>query len=333
MASDDLPRRVERAPERDALFETTSHISAGDRLHRRRPGRDGLGRTRAAGAIPASIPFTRGVQPTMYRGRLWTMRQYAGFGTAEESNARYRYLLEQGQTGLSVAFDLPTQMGRDSDHPLARGEVGQGRRRHRLARRHAHAVRRHPARQGLDVDDHQRHGADPAGALRRGRRASRASPPAQLRGTIQNDILKEYIARGTYIYPAAPVAAADHRHLRLLRDARCRSGTPSRSAATTSARPAATAVQEVAFTLADGIAYVRGRARRPGSTSTSSRARLSFFFNAHNNLLEEVAKFRAARRLWARIMRERFGARDPRSLMLRFHTQTAGITLHRAAAD
>ena len=207
----------------------------------------------------------------MYRGRLWTMRQYAGFGTAEETNQRYRYLLEQGQTGLSVAFDLPTQMGYDSDHPLARGRGRQGRR---LPSPPSTTWRR--CSTGIPLDRVSTSmtinatAADPARAVRRGRRRSRASRASALRGTVQNDILKEYIARGTYIYPPRAVAAAHHRHLRLLRGERARSGTPSPSPATTSARPAATAAQEVAFTLADGIAYVEAARRRAGSTSTTS---------------------------------------------------------------
>ncbi len=251
---------------------------------------------------PGAPPFTRGIHPTMYRGRPWTMRQYAGFGTAAESNQRYKFLLASGQTGLSVAFDLPTQMGRDSDHPLARGEVG----------RSGVAISSLDDMQvlldGLPLDRVSTSMTINATAatllcLYVAVADERGLTRASLSGTVQNDILKEYIARGTYIYPPAP-------SMRLVADTFAGSD----------------AVQEVAFTLADGIAYVE-TARAAGLEVDAFAPRLSFFFNAHSHLLEEVAKFRAARRLWARIMRERFGARDPRSLMLRFHAQTAGSTL------
>jgi methylmalonyl-CoA mutase N-terminal domain/subunit len=273
---------------------------------------------------PGEFPFTRGVHPTMYRGRLWTMRQYAGFGTAEESNRRYKFLLASGQTGLSVAFDLPTQMGRDSDHPVARGEVG----RTGVAISTLDDMRR--LLDGLPLDrlsTSMTINATAATLLalyvavadERG-----ISRPA-LEGTVQNDILKEYMARGTYIYPPAG-------SMRLVADtfAFCRDELPRWNSISISGyhirEAGCDAVQEVAFTLADGIAYVEA-AQRAGLAVDELGPRLSFFFNAHANLLEEVAKFRAARRLWARLMRDRLGARDPRSMMLRFHAQTAGSTL------
>jgi methylmalonyl-CoA mutase N-terminal domain/subunit len=274
--------------------------------------------------FPATYPFTRGIQPTMYRGRLWTMRQYAGFGTASESNKRYRYLLSQGVSGLSVAFDLPTQMGYDSDHPLASGEVG---------------------RVGVAIDsvDDMAELFDgiPLGSVSTSmtinstaivllslyialaRRQGIAT--AALSGTIQNDILKEYVARGTYIYP--PRAS-----LRIVTDifAFCERELPNWNTISISGyhirEAGSTAVHEIAFTFANAIAYVQA-AIEAGLDVNHFGQRLSFFFNAHNDFLEEVAKFRAARRLWARIMRERFGATNPRALQLRFHTQTAGSTL------
>jgi methylmalonyl-CoA mutase N-terminal domain/subunit len=274
--------------------------------------------------FPGAFPFTRGIQPTMYRGRLWTMRQYAGFGSAAESNQRYRYLLSQGVSGLSVAFDLPTQIGYDSDHELAAGEVG---------------------RVGVAIDS-----IEDMSALFEGIPLGRVSTsmtinataivllalyiavarrqgvaPAALAGTIQNDILKEYVARGTYIYP--PRAS-----LRIVTDifAFCERELPNWNTISISGyhirEAGATAVQEVAFTFANAIAYVHA-AIDAGLDVNAFGQRLSFFFNAHNDFLEEVAKFRAARRLWARIMRDRFGATNPRAQHLRFHTQTAGSTL------
>ena len=275
--------------------------------------------------LPGEFPFTRGIQPTMYRGRLWTMRQYAGFGGAAESNRRYRYLLAQGVSGLSVAFDLPTQMGYDSDHPLAQGEVGKVGVAIDSLDDMARALRRHSARPRLDVDDHQRDGDHPAGAVRRGRRGGRTSPRRSLSGTIQNDILKEYVARGTYIYP--PRAS-----LRIVTDifAYCARELPNWNTISISGyhirEAGSTAVQEVAFTFAHAIAYVQAAVDAGLDVNTFGQ-RLSFFFNAHNHFLEEIAKFRAARRLWARIMRDRFGATNPRAQQLRFHTQTAGSTL------
>lgn len=270
------------------------------------------------------FPFTRGIHPTMYRGRLWTMRQYAGFGTAAEANERYQYLLSQGTTGLSVAFDLPTQMGRDSDHPRARGEVG----------RVGVAI--------CSVDDME--------VLLRGIPLASVSvsmtinataatllafllvvaerqgvPWSSLTGTIQNDVLKEYIARGTYIYPPRPA-------LRIVTDLFdfCAREVPQWNTISVSGyhirEAGSTAVEEVAFTIADAVAYVEA-ARKRGLAVDDFAPRIAFFFNCHNDFLEEVAKFRAARRLWAKMMRERFGAKNPRSMMLRFHTQTAGSSL------
>jgi len=260
----------------------------------------------------------------MYRGKPWTMRQYAGFGTAEESNRRYKFLLASGQTGLSVAFDLPTQMGRDSDHPLARGEVG------RTGVSIASIEDMHVLMDGIplgDVSVSMTINATAATllALTIAVADERGIPRRALSGTIQNDILKEYIARGTYIYPPGP-------SLRLCADtfAFCQAEVPRWNTISISGyhirEAGSDAVQEVAFTLADGIAYVDA-ARAAGLDVDAFAPRLSFFFNAHSNLLEEIAKFRAARRLWARIMRDRFGAKDPRSQMLRFHAQTAGSTL------
>ncbi len=280
--------------------------------------------------FPGDYPFTRGVQPTMYRGRLWTMRQYAGFGTAEESNRRYRYLLEQGQTGVSVAFDLPTQMGRDSDHPLARGEVGRvGVAISSLADMEVllsalpldeistsmtiNATASILLALYLVVAEKQKVGWD------------------KLNGTIQNDILKEYVARGTYIYPPRG-------SMRIITDifAFATREVPNWNTISISGyhirEAGSTAAQELAFTLADGIAYVEA-AIKAGLEVDNFASRLSFFFNVHNNFFEEIAKFRAARRLWARIMKERFGARDERSMMVRFHAQTAGATLTAQQVD
>src|SRR5246127_2808399 len=273
---------------------------------------------------PGEFPYTRGIYPSMYRGRLWTMRQYAGFGSAAESNKRYRYLLSKGQSGLSVAFDLPTQIGMDSDSPLALGEVGKV---------------------GVAIDS-----LEDMQTLFDGIPLERVSTSmtinstaaillalyvavakqqganlARLAGTVQNDILKEYIARGTYIYPVRPA-------MRIVTDifAWCRDSLPKWNTISISGyhirEAGSTAVQEVAFTLADAIAYVQA-ALDAGLEIDDFAPQLSFFFNAHNDLLEEIAKYRAARRLWARLMRERFHARDARSLLLRFHAQTAGSSL------
>jgi methylmalonyl-CoA mutase N-terminal domain/subunit len=278
----------------------------------------------AAIGLPGSYPFTRGVQPTMYRSRLWTMRQYSGFGDARRTNRRLRYLLEQGQTGLSIAFDLPTQMGYDSDHAAAAGEIG---------------------RVGVAIDtleDMQILLADlPLDRVSTSMTINSTAPillalyaavarqrgidTARLSGTVQNDILKEYVARGTYIYPPEP-------SLRLVTDlfAYCRSEMPRWKAISVSGyhirEAGSTAVQEVAFTCANGIAYLEA-ARAAGLPVEEIAGQISFFFNAHNNFLEEVAKFRAARRIWARIMKERFGATHERAMQLRFHAQTGGSTL------
>ena len=273
---------------------------------------------------PGEPPFTRGVYPTMYRGRLWTMRQYAGMGTAAETNIRFRYLLEHGQTGLSVAFDLPTQMGYDSDHPRAEGEVG----RTGVAICSIEDMRR--LFEGIPLGEVSTSMTINATApilllLYELVAEEQGVPAARLSGTVQNDILKEYAARGTYIYPPGP-------SMRLVTDlfAYCAERLPRWNTISISGyhmrEAGATAVQEVAFTLANGIAYVQA-ALDAGLEIDAFAPRLSFFFACHMHLFEEVAKFRAARRLWARIMAERFGARDPRSLMLRFHTQTGGATL------
>ena len=274
--------------------------------------------------FPGEYPYTRGVQPTMYRGRLWTMRQYAGFGTAEETNRRFRYLLASGQTGLSTAFDLPTQMGHDSDSPRARGEVG----RVGVAIDTVDDMER--LFQGIDlgkVSTSMTINATAATllALYQAVAEAHGTSARDLSGTVQNDVLKEYIARGTYIYPPGP-------SMRLITDlfAYTAEAMPKWNPISISGyhirEAGSTAAQEIAFTLADGIAYVDAAVKR-GLAVDSFAPRLSFFLNVHNNFLEEVAKFRAARRLWARTMRERFGAKDPRSWTLRFHAQTAGSTL------
>jgi len=273
---------------------------------------------------PGEFPYTRGVQPTMYRSRFWTMRQYAGFSTAEESNKRYRYLLEQGQTGLSVAFDLPTQIGYDADDPIAQGEVGKVGVSISSIKDMEQLFDQIP----LDKVSTSMTINAPAGVLLAMYIAVAKRQGAdmhQLRGTIQNDILKEYVARGTYIFPPAP-------SMRLITDIFqfCAKEVPYWNTISISGyhirEAGSTAVQEVAFTLANGIAYVEA-ALKAGLNVDDFAGQLSFFFNAHNNLLEEVAKFRAARRMWARIMRERFKAQKPSSWQLRFHTQTAGSTL------
>ncbi len=311
---------LERYPERKDHFETSSGIPL-ERFYT-----DALSEADYLQKLgfPGDYPYTRGVQPTMYRGRLWTMRQYAGYASAEETNRRFRYLLEQGQTGLSIAFDLPTQIGYDADDPIASGEVGKV---------------------GVSIsclDDMEQLFAEipldkvstsmtinaPATILlamyiaiakRQGVEISR------LRGTVQNDILKEYVARGTYIFPPGP-------SMRLITDVfrYCRADVPKWNTISISGyhirEAGSTAVQELAFTLANAIAYVQA-ALDAGLEIDEFAPRLTFFFNAHNQFLEEIAKFRAARRLWARIMRERFKAENPRSWLLRFHTQTAGCTL------
>jgi methylmalonyl-CoA mutase N-terminal domain/subunit len=274
--------------------------------------------------FPGEYRYTRGVQPTMYRSRFWTMRQYAGFSTAEESNKRYRYLLQQGQTGLSVAFDLPTQIGYDADDPIAQGEVGKVG----VSISSIHDMEQLFDQIPLEKVSTSMTMNAPAGILLAMYIAVAKKQGAdirKLRGTIQNDILKEYIARGTYIFPPAP-------SMRLITDifSFCAKEVPYWNTISVSGyhirEAGSTAVQEVAFTLANGIAYVEA-ALAAGLQVDDFAGQLSFFFNAHNNLLEEVAKFRAARRMWARIMRERFKAQKPSSWQLRFHTQTAGSTL------
>ncbi len=304
---------AERRPERRPAFQTPSGLPL-EPLYGPAPD----------GGWPGEYPYTRGVQPTMYRGRLWTMRQYAGFSSARATNERFRLLLEGGQTGLSTAFDLPTQLGFDSDDPLAAAEVGKV------------GV---PVNSIADLDElFEEIPLDQvsvsmtinatatyllAGVVALAR--ERGLDPARLRGTVQNDILKEYAARGNYRFPAQP-------SMRLVTDlmAWCRDHVPSWNTVSISGyhirEAGATAVQELAFTLANGRAYVRA-AVEAGLEVDAFAPRLSFFFNAHNHLFEEVAKFRAARRMWARIMREEFGAKDPRSWTLRFHTQTAGSML------
>jgi methylmalonyl-CoA mutase, N-terminal domain len=310
----------ERSEERKALFQT----SWGAPLRRAYGPEDAPESLGERLGAPGQPPFTRGVHPTMYRGRLWTMRQYAGFGSAAETNKRYRYLLEQGQTGLSVAFDLPTQMGYDPDAAIARIEAGK------VGVSIACIEDMADLFEGIPLDRASTSMTINATAsillalyVAVARRHGVASE--RLSGTVQNDILKEYIARGTYIFPPVP-------SMRLITDvfAYCRTHVPRWNTISISGyhmrEAGSTAVQEVAFTLANAIAYVE--AARPAGLDVDAFApQLSFFFNAHNALVEEVAKFRAARRLWARVMRERFGARDPRSMMLRFHAQTAGSML------
>lgn len=309
---------INKFPERKADFTTPSGIPMPRVLGpREEEYAEKLG-------FPGEYPFTRGVQPTMYRGRFWTMRQYAGYSSAEESNRRYRYLLEQGQTGLSVAFDLPTQVGYDADEPLAVGEVGK------VGVSISSLQDMEALFQGIPLDKVSTSMTinAPASILLAMYIAvakRQGVEERKLRGTIQNDILKEYVARGTYIFPPKP-------SMRLITDvfrycARCVPNWNTISISGYHIREAgSTAVQEVAFTLADAIAYVEA-AIDAGLQVDEFAPQLSFFFNAHNNFLEEIAKFRAARRLWARIMRERFQAKDPKSWMLRFHTQTAGSTL------
>jgi methylmalonyl-CoA mutase N-terminal domain/subunit len=311
---------LDRFPERKEQFFTHSDIEierlylpddeAGDYLEK-------LG-------FPGEYPFTRGVQPTMYRGRLWTIRQYAGFGSAEETNRRFKYLLTQGQTGLSVAFDLPTQIGYDADDPIAEGEVGK------VGVSISSLEDMETLFDGIPLDKVSTSMTinAPAAVLLAMYIAvgkKQGAPPGKLRGTVQNDILKEYIARGTYIYAPEP-------SMRLITDimAYGKDHLPRWNTISISGyhirEAGSTAAQEIAFTLANGIAYVEA-ALKAGLDVDEFGANLSFFFNAHNNLFEEVAKFRAARRLWATIMRERFGAKDKKSWMLRFHTQTGGSTL------
>lgn len=312
---------LEKVPERPAEFVTTSSQPV-NRLYSPEDIPD-FDYTRDLG-FPGQPPFTRGVYPTMYRGRLWTMRMYSGFGTAEQTNERYRYLLEQGQTGLSVAFDLPTQIGYDSDHPMAAGEVGKCGVAITSVEDMATLFQAIP----LDKVSTSMTINAPASVLLAMYVAiakEQGVDPKILRGTIQNDILKEYIARGTYIYPPGP-------SMRLITDtfSYCRTELPRWNTISISGyhirEAGSTAIQELAFTFANGITYVQA-AIDAGLKVDEFAPRLSFFFGAHNDLFEEVAKFRAARRLWYRIMRNRFNAENPRSWLLRFHTQTAGCSL------
>lgn len=308
-------------PERQAEFKTTS----GETINRLYTPADieAIDYETEIG-YPGQYPFTRGVQNTMYRGKYWTMRMYAGFATAEESNKRYKYLVEQGSSGLSVAFDLPTQIGYDSDHPLAEGEVGKvGVAIDSLADMEI-------LFDGIPLDKVSTSMTinAPASVLLAMYIAvaeKQGVSAEQLRGTIQNDILKEYIARGTYIFPTEP-------SMRLITDIfeYCSKEVPQWNTISISGyhirEAGSTAAQEVGFTLADGIAYVEA-AIKAGLDVDTFAPRLSFFFNAHNDLLEEVSKYRAARKLWAKIMKERFGAKNPKSMALKFHTQTGGSTL------
>ncbi len=311
---------LSRLPERRPEF----HTSSGSPLERlylpAEPDETYLSQL----GFPGQYPFTRGVQPTMYRARLWTMRQYAGFGSAEDTNRRFRYLLAHGQTGLSVAFDLPTQIGLDPDHPLAAGEVGRvGVSLFSLAEmeRLVEGIPLERVSTSMTINA-------PAAillALYVAAAKRQCADVRRLRGTVQNDILKEYVARGTYIFPPAASMRLVAEVIRY-----CRDNLPEWNTISVSGyhirEAGSDAVQEVAFTLADGIAYVEA-ALQAGLAVDEFAPQLAFFFNAHNNLLEEIAKFRAARRMWARLMRERFAARDPRSQMLRFHAQTGGSTL------
>ncbi|MBM4426109.1 MAG: methylmalonyl-CoA mutase [Chloroflexi bacterium] len=315
-----LKKSLEKFKERRERFETSSGIEV-PRLALPPEPDTPYGETVG---FPGEYPYTRGVQPTMYRSRFWTMRQYAGFSTAEESNKRYRYLLAQGQTGLSVAFDLPTQIGYDADDPIAQGEVGKVGVSISSIKDMEQLFDQIP----LDKVSTSMTINAPAGVLLAMYIAvakRQGADMKQLRGTIQNDILKEYVARGTYIFPPAP-------SMRLITDifSFCSKEVPFWNTISISGyhirEAGSTAVQEVAFTLANGIAYVEA-ALKAGLNVDDFAGQLSFFFNAHNTFLEEVAKFRAARRLWARIMRERFKAQKPSSWQLRFHTQTAGSTL------
>ena len=316
-----LARSKKRFGERRESFETESGLEV-DTVYTPED-LDGLDYDERLG-YPGEYPYTRGVQPNMYRGRLWSMRQYAGLASPEESNRRYRYLLEQGQTGLSVAFDLPTQTGYDSDHPMARGEVGRaGVPISSLADMEVlfDQIPLDQVSTSMTINST----ASTLLALYIAVAKRQGVPPDKLNGTIQNDILKEYIARGTYIYPPRP-------SMRLVTDVfqYCSDNVPRWNTISISGyhmrEAGATAVQELAFTFSNAIAYVEA-AIDTGLDVDSFAGRLWFFFVAQSNLLEEVAKFRAARRMWATIMRERFGAENPRSWMLRFHTQTAGVTL------
>ena len=316
-----LSRVIRRFPERRTAFQTDSGLTL-DTVYT--PEDHGAADYHRDIGYPGEFPYTRGVQPNMYRGRIWTMRQYAGYATAAATNERYRYLLENGQTGLSVAFDLPTQIGYDSDHPLAQGEVGK------VGVPICSLADMETLFDGIPLDKVSTSMTINATAavllclyIAAGKK--QGASPEQLSGTLQNDILKEYIARGTYAFPPRP-------SMRLVVDVfkYCSENVPRWNTISISGyhmrEAGATATQELAFTFANAIAYVEA-AVAAGLPVDNFAPRLSFFFVAQNNLFEEVAKFRAARRLWANIMRDRFGAKSPRSMMLRFHTQTAGVTL------
>jgi methylmalonyl-CoA mutase N-terminal domain/subunit len=316
-----LTSALKRAAERQEKFETSSGLEI-DTVYTPEDLTN-LDYTRDLG-YPGEYPFTRGVQANMYRGRMWTIRQYAGFGTAEETNQRYRYLLEQGQTGLSIAFDLPTQIGYDSDHPLAKGEVGKvGVAIDSL--RDMEVLFQDIPLEKVSTSMTINATAPILLAMYIALGKKQGVEPAKLNGTTQNDILKEYIARGTHIFPPRP-------SMRLTTDifAYCAEQVPRWNTISISGyhirEAGSTAAQEIGFTLANGIAYVQA-AVDAGLDVDTFAPRLSFFFNSHINFFEEIAKFRAARRLWAKIMRERFGAKESRSSMLRFHTQTAGCSL------
>ena len=317
----DTKTKSDAAAERQERFATLSGLPV-DRLYTQE-NLSGWNPDEALGC-PGEFPYTRGIYPTMYRGRFWTMRQYAGFGSAVESNQRYRYLLSKGQAGLSVAFDLPTQIGMDSDHPLAMGEVGKvGVAIDSLEDMETlfDGIPLEKVSTSMTINST----AAILLCLYVAVAKKQGASLAKLSGTVQNDILKEYIARGTYIYPVRPA-------MRIVTDifAWCRESLPKWNTISISGyhirEAGSTAIQEVAFTLADGIAYVQA-ALDAGLGVDEFAPQLSFFFNAHSDLLEEIAKYRAARRLWARIMRERFHASDTRSLLLRFHAQTAGSSL------
>ena len=319
--SENVEKSINKRPERKKEFVNTSGIPI-NRLYTPVDKTDDNYLSEIG--LPGEYPFTRGVQPTMYRGRYWTMRQYAGFASAEESNKRYRFLLDQGQTGLSVAFDLPTQIGYDSDDEMAIGEVGKvGVAIDSLKDMETlfDSIPLDQVSTSMTINA-------PAGVLLAMYIAvaeKQGIPMEKLRGTIQNDILKEYSSRGTYIFPPRP-------SMRIITDtfSYCAEKVPMWNTISISGyhirEAGSTAVQEVAFTLANGIAYVEA-AIKAGLDVDAFGPRLSFFFNAHLDFLEEVAKYRAARRLWARIMKERFNVKNPRSMMIRFHTQTAGCTL------
>jgi methylmalonyl-CoA mutase N-terminal domain/subunit len=318
-----VERSVARRPERKTEFVNASDIPI-QRLYTPENGIQSESEYLEKLGFPGEYPYTRGIQPTMYRGKLWTMRQYAGFGSAEQTNARFRYLLEQGQTGLSTAFDLPTQIGYDADDPQAKGEVGK------VGVSISSLIDMETLFQGIPLDKVSTSMTinAPASVLlamylvvaeKQGVSWDKVS------GTIQNDILKEYVARGTYIFPPKP-------SMRLITDIFefCAQEVPGWNTISISGyhirEAGSTAVQEIAFTLSNAIAYVQAAVDK-GLKVDDFAPRLSFFFNAHNDFFEEIAKFRAARRMWAKIMKERFGAKDPKSMQLRFHTQTAGSTL------